>query len=80
MNPRAKEVKYISDYNLLIKFTNDEERIFNISSLLADKWFAPLSDINLYKQVYVIGGTIEWNNGIDICPDDLYNLSQPLPH
>ena len=78
MYPRPKDVKYIDDYKLLVTFDNMERRIFDAKDLLDDKWFASLRNKGLFKNARVMHKTLEWPNGTDICPDDLYGLSKPF--
>ena len=34
------------------------------------------NNINEFKKVKISGLSIRWENGADICPDELYNLSK----
>ncbi len=43
--------------------------------------FAPLKDKAFSQQVRLCreGGTIEWPNGVDLCPDVLYSRATGIP-
>ena len=72
------EVKPLDDYKLSILFDNQELRIFDVTPYLSDTFFAPLSDINIFRTVRVTSISIEWDGDIDICPDELYYNSLPI--
>ena len=72
-----KKVKAFPDYKLHITFENKEKRIFDVKPYLKDKYFASLKDISKFKTVRINPITIEWDGGIDICPDELYHNSVP---
>ncbi len=76
MNPKAIDVKALSNYELEITFSNNEKRKFDVKPYLKFKQFAQLKDIKMFKRVKVAGLSIEWENGADICPDELYNNSK----
>ncbi len=72
MNPRVKTVKPTDDYQLILEFTNGECGIYDCKPLLDFGVFRELQDINYFKQVTIIDGTVTWVNEQDICPDTLY--------
>ena len=72
------EVKPLDDYKLSILFDNQEQRIFDVAPYLSDTFFAPLSNLNIFKTVRVTSISIEWDGGIDMCPDELYYNSVPV--
>jgi hypothetical protein len=72
LRPTAIEILKIKNYQLFIKFDNNEIREFNLETLFDRKPFLPLKDINLLKTVHINGISIEFDNDIDICPDELY--------
>lgn len=76
MNPKAIDVKVLSNYELEITFSNNEKRKFDVKPYLKFKQFEQLKDIKMFKRVKVAGLSIEWENGADICPDELYNNSK----
>lgn len=75
MRPRAQEVEVLEDYTLKIKFNNGEVKKFDVKPYLNNKAFEELKDYNKFKKVKIAGLSIEWENGADICPDELYNNS-----
>jgi len=76
MRQKAIDVKPLENYMLLIKFDNGEEKIFDVKPYLSHKVFIELKNIELFKTVKIGGLSIEWANGVDICPDELYNNSK----
>ena len=72
---RVRKVNYLDEYRLLIAFSDGSEKIFDMKKCLKKGGvFTPLNDIEYFKRVYVNpeSMTIEWPNGLDICPDTLY--------
>jgi hypothetical protein len=73
-----RKVKVLPDYKLSITFENGEKRIFDVKPYLEDSFFAPLKNIAKFQSIRINPITIEWDGGIDICPDELYHNSTPL--
>ena len=78
MRPRAIDVKPLQDYKLLITFSNNEKKIFDVTPYLKYKQFEELKNPTIFKTVKIAGLYIEWINGADICPDELYNNSEKI--
>lgn len=78
MRPRAMEVKPLEDYKLLITFTNNEKKIFDVKPYLDFKSFDQLKNKVLFDAVHIGGLSVEWATGQDICPDELYFNSNTL--
>jgi len=70
-----KEVKPLEDYNLLLKFENNEEKIFDVKPYLEIGKFQELKDENLFKSVKICFDSIEWDNQLDLDPELLYQKS-----
>ena len=75
MRPRAISVKPLNDYKLLVTFSNNEIKIFDVKPYLEYKQFNNLKNISISNTVKISGLSIEWIDGTDICPDELYNNS-----
>lgn len=80
-NPTAVKVEPLDDYKLLICFENDEKRIYDLKPVLdgmQGKWYGELLDMDYFKKVRIGGGSVEWPDEQDICPDCLYEDSVPF--
>ena len=71
-------VKPLDGYRLMLTFDNEEQRIFDVTPYLDDTFFAPLRNIAVFETVNINPITVEWDGGIDICPDELYYNSVSL--
>jgi len=71
----VKDVKALENYTLLLKFENDEEKIFDVKPYLNIGKFQELKDENLFKSVRVNFDSIEWANKLDLDPELLYEKS-----
>lgn len=78
MKPKAIDVKPLNNYILEIKFENGEKKYFDVKPYLEFKKFDELKDEKIFKTVKIAGLSIEWKNGVDICPDELYNNSYEI--
>src|ERR1700722_5533353 len=67
-----KKVEYIKDYKLKLTFRNDDVKIVDLEQELWGPMFKPLKDIEYFQQVKTDSYTIIWPNGLDLCPDTLY--------
>lgn len=73
MRPKAIDVKVLKNYELEILFDNNEKKIFDVKPYFKFKIFKELKDMDKFNTVKISGLSIEWENGADICPDELYN-------
>lgn len=76
MRPKAIDVKPLKDYNIEIKFDNGEIKILDVKPYFKFKIFEELKEEDKFYRVKVSGLSIEWENGADICPDELYYNSK----
>ena len=72
LRPTAIEVSPLDNYLLNIKFDNGEIRIFDVKPYIKGNWYSELRDVNYFNSVKTNGFSVEWPNGQDLCPDDLY--------
>ena len=68
------------DKTLELRYSNGERRIFDVKPYIEGSWFGELSDDSYFRSVHIINGGkgIEWSNGQDIAPNELYELSTLL--
>ena len=85
MLPRIKRVRHIEKYRLELTFTDGEKAELDFRNRIVGRGgvFAPLEDVEFFKQVKVDQeiGTLVWPNEVDFCPDVLYSeaTGKPLP-
>ena len=72
MNPRVVNVKPEKDFTLLITFNNGEVKRFDVKPYLSIGVFKELQDLKIFNSVKPFLGSIQWTNGVDLCPDTLY--------
>lgn len=76
LRPKPIKVKPLENYLLHLTFDNGENKIFDVKPLISGSWFGELKNENIFNTVRISGNTVEWINGQDVCPDDLYYLSK----
>jgi hypothetical protein len=79
MMQRAADVKPMSNYLLLIRFDNGEEKIYNCFPLLNNPLYSKISEKSFFDTVHIDEmGVVCWNDAIDINPYELYEQSELL--
>ncbi len=78
MHPGVKSVTATDEHRLIIGFGNGERRIFDVTPLLPIGRFRELAARQAFKTVHVAFDTIEWDNGLDLDPEYLYDHSETL--
>jgi len=78
MNPRVTEVKPAIDFQLELTFSNGEKRVFDMKPYLNIGRFVQLKNEAMFASVVCTMGSIQWQNGLDLCPDTLYEESVPV--
>jgi hypothetical protein len=72
MNPRVANVRPGKAFTLELSFTNGETGVFDVKPFLGTGLFKELSDPALFNSVRPFLGSVQWQNGLDLCPDTLY--------
>ena len=76
--PRVQSVQPEADYMLRLTFTNGEVRRFDVKPYLSKGIFRELQNTAMFNSVRPCLGSIQWGNEADLCPDMLYERSQPV--
>jgi hypothetical protein len=73
----VKSVRPLNDYKLMLLFSNDETKIYDMAPMINYPVFRVLKDEDIFNGVYVDCGTVTWNNEIDIASETLYEGGIP---
>lgn len=77
------EVKALDGYRVFLKFDDGVEGELDLEPLLTPfkGVFAPLRDLERFREVFVACHTASWPNDVDIAPEVLYSkvTGRPLP-
>lgn len=79
MNPYIEKVNPLNNYCLMLWFKNGEHKIFDVKPYLSKGIFNQLKNPSLFASVYVVAGSIQWSNGLDLSYDTLYLEGLELP-
>ena len=71
---RVIDVDYISDYKLLVTFSDGNRKIVNLEPYLKGEVLGELLDKEKFVQYGLTRVTIEWANGADLAPECLYEI------
>lgn len=75
MSPKIIKVSTTENFEIIITYEGNLVRIFDVKPLLQKGIFSELKDIEQFKKIKISFDTVEWSNGMDIDPDDLYQYS-----
>ena len=73
--PRILTVKALDDFCLEITYTTKETKIYDVKKWLNHNYYKKLNNIGYFKLVKCSDVTVEWPNGEDIDPNELYDNS-----
>ena len=80
LQPRLLSVKAIENCKLILEYETGEKKRFDVEPYATGGWFAALKDERYFRTVHLLsGGTgIEWADGQDIAPHELYENSEAI--
>ena len=77
--PDIIEVKALENYRIYIKFKTGEEKIYDMTEHIQKiQFYNKLKDSKYFEDVRPRGDTVEWANGEDVAPENLYYESIPI--
>ena len=65
---------YLDSYRILLTFNNGETKTVDLQNELNGEVYAPLHQLNYFKNFHLKYNTIEWENGADYAPEYLYEI------
>lgn len=77
LQPRLVSVESIGHLKLRLTYETGDVKLFDVSPYASGPWYGELNDDAYFCTVRMLpGGTgIEWRNGQDIAPHELYECS-----
>lgn len=73
VTPRVREVKALDETHIYLKFEDGKEKVYDMSELInKNEFYAKLKEFQYFKLVKPRGISVEWPNGEDVCPENLY--------
>lgn len=76
LRPTAIQVKPLENFMLAVAFDNGETKEFDVKPYISGNFYGKLANKSYFATVKTNGFSVEWADGQDICPDDLYYLSK----
>ena len=79
ITPDIIETRALEQYYIYIKFKTGEEKIYDMKNLIEKiDYYNKLKNREYFRNVKPRGDTIEWENGEDVAPENLYYNSIPI--
>lgn len=73
ITPRIIEVKALEKYYIYLKFKTGEEKVYDMTDCIKEiDYYKELKKREYFENVKPRGCTVEWKNGEDVCPENLY--------
>ena len=77
LQPRLKKVEPLADLKLQLTYETGEIKVFDVAPYADGSWYGQLNDKKYFDTVQMLPGGvgIEWPEGQDIAPHELYENS-----
>ena len=78
--PRIKHVEPQEGHILVVTFTNEERKKYDINHLLKREMFAPLRNQAFFKNIHIESGgyAVSWNSELDISEYELWQHGENM--
>ncbi|MBR2743688.1 MAG: DUF2442 domain-containing protein [Clostridia bacterium] len=77
--PNIVEARALDDRHIYLKYEDGKIKVYDMKPLIDNNnFYAKLKDRNYFNQVKPCSDTIEWPNGEDVCPENLYYDSKDI--
>ena len=75
--PKILSIEPLEGYKIKLSYETGEVKLFNVLPYISGQWYEELYNTNYFKSVHLVsnGQGIEWENGQDIAPHELYDMS-----
>ncbi len=79
LQPRLTKVVAMPELKLHLFYENGEQKIFDVAPYATGPWYGMLNRTDYFQTVRLLpnGVGIEWQEGQDIAPHELYDESRP---
>lgn len=80
LQPRLTGVEPVGNLKLRLDYETGETKLFDVAPYVSGPWFGELKEEKYFRTVHLLpdGTGIEWSNGQDIAPHELYECSTPI--
>lgn len=69
----------VSDnHTLLLTYADNDCRIFDVRPYISGSWYGELENPEYFRHIRIVCNTVEWPDGQDIAPHELYEESIPI--
>jgi hypothetical protein len=78
MYPAVREVTPNEDFSLKLVLDNGEKRLLDMKPYLDFGVFKKIQNYEAFRRARVSFDTIEWDEGVDLDPEFVYEKSTPI--
>ncbi len=80
LQPKLTKVEPVEPRKLRLFYETGEVKLFDVAPYISGPWYGELNEQSYFRTVRVLSGGagIEWVNGQDIAPHELYEQGVPV--